>query len=292
MVSGLTSFSCGKLLAEQEVLDAVGAACSAVAADDGGGHFGIAFGGLELARHSGKEAVEDEFGFDADDGVVGAGHADVGLEGGASGEDASVGGGNVGVGSEDGGDAAVEVPAESDFFAGGFGVDVEDDDPGLDGLEDFVGLAEGVVAGGHEDTALKVDDSVGLAGGEFAFVDAEARSADGIVGGAEDASAAVVRVGGDGHVLEDLFFVPDVVSGGDDMGAHVEDFFSDGGCEAEASGGVFSVDDEEFDGVGFEDVREMFAYDVAAGGAKDIADKENVHKKDAITRDTRVWMLW
>ena len=88
-----------------------------------------------------------------------------------------------------------------------------------------------------------------------------------------------VGVGGDGHVLEDLFFVPDVVAGGDDVGAEVEELFGDGGREAEASGGVFAVDDEEIDGVGFKDVGEMFADDVAAGGAEDIADKEDIHWK-------------
>ena len=99
----------------------------------------------------------------------------------------------------------------------------------------------------------------------------------GVVGGAEDAAAAGVGVGGDGHVFEDLFFVPDVVAGGDDVGAEVEEFFGDGGGDAEAAGGVFAVDDEEVDGVGFEDVGKVLAYDVAAGGSEDIADKENVH---------------
>jgi hypothetical protein len=86
-------------------------------------------------------------------------------------------------------------------------------------------------------------------------------------------------VGGDGHVFEDLFFVPDVIAGGNDVGAEVEELFGDGGCEAEASGGVFAVDDEEVDVVGFKYVREMFADDVAAGGAKDIADEEDIHWK-------------
>ncbi len=280
------------LLAQHEVLDGVSAAGCSVAADEGGGHFGVTFGGLELARHSGEEAVEDKVGFDADDGVVGAGHADIGDVGCALREDAGVGGGDVGVGAEDGSDASVKIPAESDLFAGGFGMDVEDDEFGLECVEDLVGFAERVVAGRHEDAALKVDDGVGLASREFSFVDAESGSADGVVGGTEDAPATLVGVGGDGHVFEDLFFVPDMVAGGDDVGAHVEDFFGDGGCEAEASGGVFAVDDKEFNGVGFEDVRQMFAYDVAAGGAKNVADKKNVHKKDAITRDTRVRMLW
>ena len=38
-----------------------------------------------------------------------------------------------------------------------------------------------------------------------------------------------------------------------------------------------AVDDEEIDGVGFEEVGEVLAEDVAAGGAEDVADEEDVH---------------
>jgi len=162
------------------------------------------------------------------------------------------------------------VEVEEDDFGAGFAGDLG---------EEFVGFAEGVVAGGHEDATLEVHDGVGLAGGEFALIEAEAGSADGVVGGAEDSAATGVRVGGDGHVLEDLFFVPDVVAGGDDMSAEVEELVGEGGSEAEATGGVFAVDDKEIDGIGFKDVREMFADDVAAGGTKDIADEEDIHWK-------------
>ena len=86
-------------------------------------------------------------------------------------------------------------------------------------------------------------------------------------------------VGGNGHVFEDLFFVPDVIAGGDDMGSEVEEFVGDRGREAEAAGGIFAVDNEEINGVGFKNVREVFADDVAAGGAEDIADKEDIHWK-------------
>ena len=158
-------------------------------------------------------------------------------------------------------------------------MEIEQNDLCLDLAEQFVCLAKGVVATGHEDAALQIHDGVGLAVAQLALVDAEAGSADGVVGRAEDAAAADVRVGGHGHVFEDLFFVPDVIAGGDHVGAEVEEFFRDRGRDAEASGGVFAVDDEEVDGVGFKDVRQVFADDVAAGGAKDIADKEDIHWK-------------
>jgi len=196
-------------------------------------------------------------------------------------EEALVCGGDVGVGAEDGGDAAVEVPAEGGFFAGGFGVEVEEDDFGvgvaLDHDEELVGFTEGVVGGGHEDAALHVHDGVLGAVAELTLVESEAGCAVREVGGAEDAAAASVGVGGDRHVFDDLFFVPDVVAGGDDVGAEVEEFFGDGGCDAEAAGGVFAVDDKEIDGVSFEDVGEVLAYDVAAGRSEDVADEENVH---------------
>jgi len=162
------------------------------------------------------------------------------------------------------------VEVEEDDFGSGFALDV---------AEEFVGFAEGVVATGHEDAALEVHDGVGLAGGQLALVEAEAGSADGVVGGAKDAAAARVGVDGDGHVFEDLFFVPDVVAGGDDVGSEIEELFCDGGCETEAAGGVFAVDDEEIDVVGFKYVGQVFADDVAAGGAKDIADKKDIHWK-------------
>ena len=104
------------LLAEHDAFDVVGAASGSVAGDEGGTHFGVAFGGLEFAGHSGEEAGEDELFFYTDDRVVGAGHANVGLVGSAVGEDAFVGRGDVGVCTEQGSDAAVEIPAEGYFF--------------------------------------------------------------------------------------------------------------------------------------------------------------------------------
>jgi len=70
-----------------------------------------------------------------------------------------------------------------------------------------------------------------------------------------------------------------VVAGGDDVGTQVKELLGDGGRDAEAASGVFAIDDEEINGVGFKDVGQMFADDVAAGGAKDVADEEDVHWK-------------
>ncbi len=84
-------------------------------------------------------------------------------------------------------------------------------------------------------------------------------------------------VGGNRHVVEDLALVPDVVSGGDDVGAEVEELFGERGGEAETAGGVLAIDDEKVDGVVVEDVRQVLADDMATGGSEDIADKEDIH---------------
>ena len=91
----------------------------------------------------------------AEDRVVRAGHADVGLIGGAVLEDLLVGGGDVGVRAEHGRDPAVEVAAQELLVAGRLGVDVDDDDPGVaaDPLEDAVAGAERAVDRLHEGSA-------------------------------------------------------------------------------------------------------------------------------------------
>ena len=106
---------------------------------------------------------------------------------------------------------------------------------------------------------------------------AESGCGGGVVGGTEDATTPLVGGGGNAHVVEDLALIPDVVAGGDYMSAEVEDLFRNGRGDAEAAGGVFAVDDEEINCVGFEDVWQVFADDVAAGGAEDVSDEEDVH---------------
>jgi hypothetical protein len=63
------------------------------------------------------------------------------------------------------------------------------------------------------------------------------------------------------------------------MSAHIEDLFGDGRRDSETSGSVLAVDNNQVDSVGFDDVRKVLMDDVAAGGAKDIADKEDIHLK-------------
>ena len=94
-----------------------------------------------MGRHAGQGRRQDAIVAPAQDRVVRAGHADVGLIGRAVLEDLFVGRGDVGVRAEHGRDPAVEVAAQELLVAGRLGVDVDDDDPRVaaDPLEDAVG---------------------------------------------------------------------------------------------------------------------------------------------------------
>ncbi len=74
-----------------------------------------------------------------------------------------------------------------------------------------------------------------------------------------------------------LALVPDMVAGGDDVGAGVErlakDFFGD----AEAAGGVLAVDDDEIELEVGNQAGKLFPHRRAAGRADHVAQKEKSH---------------
>ena len=67
---------------------------------------------------------------------------------------------------------------------------VDQDHGAANAGQEFVHLAERIVAARHEDAALQVDDGVTLAVGEGAFEDAVAGRAVRVVGRAKHATAA------------------------------------------------------------------------------------------------------
>ena len=97
-------------------------------------------GCLIAAGQIAPEFGDGLFRTDAQDGFLGAGHADVGLVAGALAQHTAVGGGNVGVGAPDGADAAVKHVTHGQFLRGGLGVEVQQDQLGVQVLEDLVDL--------------------------------------------------------------------------------------------------------------------------------------------------------
>src|SRR6202041_3755238 len=96
--------------AEIHAVDGAGLAGGFIDVNLDGVHLHVAFGYGEFCGQSIAEALHEGFFLHADDGIVRAGHSDVGDVGGAAGKHAIIGGGDVGVGAEHGGNFAVEMP--------------------------------------------------------------------------------------------------------------------------------------------------------------------------------------
>src|ERR1700751_6414942 len=95
--------------------------------------------------------------------------------------------------TEHSGNPAIKIPTECHFLRCGFGVEVDQDDPGTDAREQAIGGTEGIVIGLHKDPALQVEDGVGDArGGERALIKTKAGSARRIVCGADYAARPIM----------------------------------------------------------------------------------------------------
>jgi len=179
------------------------------------------------------------------------------------------------------------VPAEGDFFAGGFAVEVKQDDFGsgfaLDVAEEFVALRKGSSQLDMRDAALEVHDGVALAVGELALVEAEAWGADGIVGGAEDAAPRRWESAGQSCIRRSLFcpkmWLPVVMT----WAPRSKQLFRDRGVRPKPPAAFSPLMTRRSTSLVSSTWGKMFADDVAAGGAKDIADEEDIHWK-SLTR--------
>ena len=180
---------------------------------------------------------------------------------------AVVGGGAVGMRAGDAGDAAIEEVGEALFFAGGFGVEVDED--GVGALLEFAGCdlgvdgAEGAVEFGHEDAAERIDDEhVGAVAG---FVEAGATSGRAL-GEVERADELRLALDEDEGVL----LIEGVIAERDAVGARVEQFFGDGFGDAEPAGGVLAVHDDEIERVRRAQFRQGFDHGFTARAADNV----------------------
>src|SRR5262249_2173977 len=104
------------LFAEHDSLNGVCPAGDGIAVNQNSAETRIAFGGFKTGGKPCKEALEDLLLLNADDAVIRAGHANIGLISRAFGQNTRVGRRHVGMGAQNGGDSAVEIPAHGDFF--------------------------------------------------------------------------------------------------------------------------------------------------------------------------------
>ena len=154
-----------------------------------------------------------------------------------------IGGRHMRVRADDEAGAAVDEMAKALFFAGGFGVEVEDDGVGLllerAGGQDRLGRLEGIVEFRmHEHPAHDVGDEDAGAVASVEQAGAASGGAGRIIGGPQK---LVVARREDHRVL----LVPDMVAGGHHVGAGIDRFQEDVLGDAETAGGILAVDDDE-----------------------------------------------
>jgi hypothetical protein len=79
-----------------------------------------------------------------------------------------------------------------------------------------------------------------------------------------------------------------MVASGDDMRAEIEEFFGNGGRDAEAARSIFAIDDDEIDLTLFDDVAQVFAHDAATRASEDVSYKKNAQKSvDSDSQDKK-----
>jgi hypothetical protein len=74
--------------------------------------------------------------------------------------------------------------------------------------------------------------------------------------------------------VNDLPLIPDVVPGSDDVDAEIEEFLGQGRSNAETRGGVFSIRDDEVNGVIVDQRWQFFFDNGTARPSEDVADEE------------------
>lgn len=166
----------------------------------------------------GQKALDHGLDLAAEDTLVGAGKTGVTEKRGATWEDLFVCRLNVGVGPDHDAYLAVKEAADGDFLGGGLCVDINKNNGcmGEDGSEFVLGGSKRVLEAGHEGPALQVDHANQASSFGFANDASGAGGAGRVIGGSKKTVFIHQQLG-------DLFLVPEVVSGGDNINAGRKD---------------------------------------------------------------------
>src|SRR5262249_17190634 len=87
-----------------------------------------------------------------------------------------------------------------------------------------------------------------------------------------------------GEIIDDFALVPDVVAGGEDVDAEIEQIFCQRRSNSETGGGVLSVGEDKVNAVLANDSLQLVTDDGPAGPPEDIADEECAHWFDGNKR--------
>src|SRR5438105_4074446 len=79
------------------------------------------------------------------------------------------------------------------------------------------------------------------------------------------------------EILHDFAFVPDVVAGGEDINAEIEQIFRQRGRDSETGGGVLAVGENQINAVVAHNSLQSVANNRPSGTAKNVTNKQNPH---------------
>src|SRR6185312_2057021 len=159
------------------------------------------------------------------------------------------------------------------LFARDFSVEIDEADLYVGGKrgQQLICFSKRAVGIGHINPPLQIHHGTTRARRRLVDVDTGAWRAGRIVGRAQQARVAR-------EVVVDVPLVPDVIAGCHHIDTVTEKFLRNGGCNAEAGGGIFAVRDYKVDRFGPADVLDVVGDDAAPGMTEDVADKEKFHR--------------
>src|ERR1700722_9168263 len=125
---------------------------------------------------------------------------------------------------------------------------IHEDYFGLNLLQQGISHAEGIFQAGHEGASLQINDRVRLTGRQLSLIKPVSWRAVYVVSRPQHTPGPVMAVRGNRlHVLDNLAFVPDMVTSGKHVGSLVEELVGNSRSHAEASGRVFRVYHDQVD---------------------------------------------
>jgi hypothetical protein len=245
------------------------------------------FGRLEPNGQAGAHAPDCELGLDADDGIMGAGHARVGDGGSPTGLHTRVRRLDVRMGSEDSRHAAVKPARQRDLLARRLCMEVDEDD-----LRIPLRLGDEVVHDlkesdrrAQEERAEQADHGDGRAALRNHDDEPATRCVPGQVGGPGDTVGLL-------QVRNELLTAPDVVSERDRVGPRGEYPFRKLRRQARAVGGVLRIDDADICAKLVPQLWQPLLDRPGARGAEDVGDEENVYGMASVAAGSTSIATW
>ena len=253
VLRGLAEASCN-------TLDAGCFSCGDVDIDDRAVDTDRSFCDGEDGGHRSEKPLDDGRGFAAQTSLGGTAHPGVGKECCSTDKNLFVSGLRVSVRADNGGHAPVQEAGHRNFFARGFGVDIDEDDRGLlthpvhFGIHRDERVLEGRLC---EGPSLNIDHS-DLALGCFEDDRTKAGGARGIIERPQETGLG-------GEVRDDILLVPDVVASRDHGSACAEEVDGQLWGDPASCSRVLAVDDDEVDAFLFTKTGERAGDGVATG---------------------------